>query len=240
MYVILLALGLVGAIAGAGLIALNPPVDAIRLAHTLLILGAIALTGGAILIGVAAANRQLRRIAQLLDSRPQPRAAGVPAASETPQELAPLVQMPPSPSTESTGSSSGPPLTASAPPAQPDTPFHPTVLDPAVVEAPAPPPVPPKPESSAFDAMWARASRNAQEKRQVQDPALDEPHAEGTAPPPKSASGERETVTVFKSGVIDGMAYTLYTDGSIEAEMPGGTVRFATVDDLRTYLDESA
>jgi len=243
MYVILVALGLVGAIAGVGLIVLNPPIDAVRLAHTLLILGAIAFTGGAILIGVAAANRQLRRIAQLLDTR-TPRPGGVPASGETPVGLAPLVPVPPSPAKEPVVSSPAPPSPARDLPADlgapPDAAFHPSVLDPAVAEAPAPPPTPPKPENSAFDAMWARASRDAQEKRQVQEPAMDEPHADETTLPPRSAPEDGETVTVFKSGVIDGMAYTLYTDGAIEAEMPGGTVRFATVDDLRAYLDENA
>jgi hypothetical protein len=44
-------------------------------------------------------------------------------------------------------------------------------------------------------------------------------------------------VTILKSGVIDGMAYTLYTDGSIEAQLPSGLMRFASIDDLRTYLE---
>jgi hypothetical protein len=43
-------------------------------------------------------------------------------------------------------------------------------------------------------------------------------------------------VRIFKSGVIDGMAYTLYTDGSIEAELAQGTVKFASIDELRAYL----
>jgi hypothetical protein len=43
-------------------------------------------------------------------------------------------------------------------------------------------------------------------------------------------------VAIFKSGVIDGMAYTLYTDGSIEAELARGTVKFSSIDELRAYL----
>lgn len=41
---------------------------------------------------------------------------------------------------------------------------------------------------------------------------------------------------IFKSGVIDGMPYTLYIDGSIEAELPHGLVRFASLDELRAQL----
>jgi hypothetical protein len=42
---------------------------------------------------------------------------------------------------------------------------------------------------------------------------------------------------ILKSGVIDGMPYTLYADGSIEAELPQGTVKFASVDALRAHLE---
>jgi hypothetical protein len=45
---------------------------------------------------------------------------------------------------------------------------------------------------------------------------------------------------ILKSGVIDGMPYTLYADGSIEAELPKGTVKFASVDALRAHLEKHA
>jgi hypothetical protein len=45
-------------------------------------------------------------------------------------------------------------------------------------------------------------------------------------------------VTVIKSGVVDGMAYSLYSDGSIEAQMPEGMMRFASIDELRAHLDQ--
>jgi hypothetical protein len=54
-------------------------------------------------------------------------------------------------------------------------------------------------------------------------------------PPP----AEPRTIAILKSGVIDGMAYTLYTDGSIEAELPQGTMRFASIDDLRSHLEKT-
>jgi hypothetical protein len=45
-----------------------------------------------------------------------------------------------------------------------------------------------------------------------------------------------ERASILKSGVIEGMAYTLYVDGSIEAELPQGTLKFATIEELREYL----
>jgi hypothetical protein len=57
-------------------------------------------------------------------------------------------------------------------------------------------------------------------------------------PPVRPAAPAATTpdATVYKSGVIDGMAYTLFMDGSIEAELPQGKVRFASVDELQKYL----
>jgi hypothetical protein len=48
----------------------------------------------------------------------------------------------------------------------------------------------------------------------------------------------QQQVTVLKSGVVDGMAYSLYSDGSIEAQMPEGLMRFASIDELRAHLDQ--
>ncbi len=47
-------------------------------------------------------------------------------------------------------------------------------------------------------------------------------------------------VSVLKSGVVDGMAYTLYTDGSIEAELAQGVVRFGSIEELRNHLEKSS
>ena len=44
-------------------------------------------------------------------------------------------------------------------------------------------------------------------------------------------------ITVVKSGVVDAMAYSLYSDGSIEAQLPEGTVRFESIEELRAHLD---
>lgn len=43
-------------------------------------------------------------------------------------------------------------------------------------------------------------------------------------------------VTVLKSGTIGGMAYKLYSDGSIEADLPDGTLRFASLQELRDHV----
>ena len=96
-----------------------------------------------------------------------------------------------------------------------------------------------------FDSIWDRDARPA-------SPAPEEPRAEApefirrikspseprvearseTHPDPRSAP-------ILKSGVVDGMGYTLYVDGSIEAELPQGTVRFASIAELREHLEKN-
>jgi hypothetical protein len=63
-------------------------------------------------------------------------------------------------------------------------------------------------------------------------------------PPPDRAGASRQPqhgqethVEVLKSGIVDGMAYTLYSDGSIDAEFPDGKLRFASIDELCRHLE---
>ena len=65
---------------------------------------------------------------------------------------------------------------------------------------------------------------------------MNEPVAE--APP--TAAPDVNEVSVLKSGVVDGMAYTLYSDGSIEAELPQGLLRFGLITELRNHIEQSA
>jgi hypothetical protein len=63
------------------------------------------------------------------------------------------------------------------------------------------------------------------------------------APEPRPAAPAPEAptaVSILKSGVVDGMAYTLYSDGSIEAQLPQGTLRFGSITELRNHIEQSA
>lgn len=59
------------------------------------------------------------------------------------------------------------------------------------------------------------------------------------APVQPLPADEARSATVLKSGVVDGMGYTLYVDGSIEAELPQGTLRFASINELREHLAQN-
>ena len=97
---------------------------------------------------------------------------------------------------------------------------------PAIDEAPPIEPVAPAPPT--FDDAWPKSERG---RRAGRGPA---PEAAPAAP----ARADAPQVTVLKSGVVDGMAYSLYSDGSIEAQMPEGMMRFASIDELRAHLDQ--
>ncbi|WGD49695.1 DUF308 domain-containing protein [Bradyrhizobium sp. CB1650] len=111
---------------------------------------------------------------------------------------------------------------------------------PAESATPAAPEAPP----ASFDDAWPRPDRMrpaepAASRRPAQRSlsAFSEvvPPAPAPEPPPPT---EQPPVTVLKSGVVDGMAYSLYSDGSIEAQMPEGMMRFASIDELRAHLDQ--
>lgn len=96
--------------------------------------------------------------------------------------------------------------------------------------------------SSTFDDAWPKSER-------IKVTGAPLPRRTGRAPstfteaePDTRVSAARReglpSVTVLKSGIVDGMAYSLYSDGSIEAQMPEGTMRFASIDALRSYLDQ--
>jgi hypothetical protein len=84
-----------------------------------------------------------------------------------------------------------------------------------------------------FDPLWPPAEREPEPESEPELAAAPEPDEAQEREPPYA-------VAILKSGVIDGMAYTLYSDGSIEAELAGGTMRFASVEELRAYLDQSS
>jgi hypothetical protein len=97
----------------------------------------------------------------------------------------------------------------------------------------------------ARDARDASDLAHAAVKEAFESLSLDEPEETPARQEPKldmrpEPRPDPKPVTILKSGVIDGMAYTLYTDGSIEAQLPSGLMRFSSIEDLRTYLERNA
>jgi hypothetical protein len=97
---------------------------------------------------------------------------------------------------------------------------------------------PAEPPPASFEDAWPKAERArpgeiAPQRRSGRMPPT---LAEANGGP--AHAEDRPEVTVLKSGVVDGMAYSLYSDGSIEAQMPEGMMRFASIDELRAHLDQ--
>jgi hypothetical protein len=125
-------------------------------------------------------------------------------------------------------------------------------VPPAAPAAPgAPPPL--RPQSANFDAMWPAEGKAAKSPSSGPaaaprvssgaEPKADAPARDAFPPnqPAKRAEPEKpRTVAILKSGVVDGMGYTLYVDGSIEAELPQGTLRFASINELRSHLEKNS
>lgn len=97
--------------------------------------------------------------------------------------------------------------------------------------------------SSYFDSMWPAKPRTAPTGERPAEAKPDMARErESVARASAQAAELRATqskAAILKSGVVDGMAYTLYVDGSIEAELPQGTLRFASIDELRSHLEKN-
>ncbi|MFZ0524843.1 MAG: hypothetical protein WA776_03940 [Xanthobacteraceae bacterium] len=120
-----------------------------------------------------------------------------------------------------------------------------------------------RPAGPSFDALWPKGPRPIRSAAPVPAAAADgstvEPEisiepvavpsvtavesdaAQAQTPAADAAAAPSpEAVSVLKSGVVDGMAYTLYSDGSIEAQLPQGTLRFGSITELRNHIEQSA
>jgi hypothetical protein len=114
-----------------------------------------------------------------------------------------------------------------------------------------------QPQTAYFDAMWPAEPKPAKNspvsdaksyEPKPFEPKFDPPprefaqapamRAEPEAPKPRQGN-ETRSVAILKSGVVDGMGYTLYVDGSIEAELPQGMLRFASINELRSHLEKN-
>ncbi len=107
-----------------------------------------------------------------------------------------------------------------------------------------------RPSEPAVEALWPKGPRPS---RAVETASVPNPQSTGVTPiqsqqsasasntAPAPSNPDRATaVAVLKSGVVNGMSYTLYSDGSIEAQLPEGTLRFGSITELRNHIEQSA
>jgi hypothetical protein len=103
------------------------------------------------------------------------------------------------------------------------------------------------PQGEGFGAFRPTDARPGRSVDPEPQPRLDEAPSQAEQAPPveahqaESAAAEPAPATaILKSGVVDGMAYTLYADGSIEAKLPDGTVRFGSIAELRAHIESNS
>ena len=266
MSMLLFIIGGIAVMAGAAMVAYGIPINEFSFGNTMIVAGTTLGTGGIIVIALAVTVAQLRRLADRLgegaglaaEQAFEAPAGRIPFPPKTrPVEPPPVEPAEPEPAFAAPASAPHFPEPAAEEYAAAS--FAPTLPNPeANLETPpaaqetAEPPPPPPPEPSFappdFEAMWPPPPpppppRGAEAKPDVDaipDLAM-EPEPEPPHETPVAAAGEApQPVAILKSGVVDGMGYTLYVDGSIEAELPQGTVRFASIDELRAHLEKNA
>jgi hypothetical protein len=243
MFIVLLALGVIVTVAGGGMTLFGVANNGFDIGNTMISAGMTGVVGGLIVIALANVARELRAARE-----PNSRRSSRPAAAAAPSVSAPAAppEKPPAPAGAADVSQvlAEPPAEAlpaeprvepTPPVPPPGDPFAPARADPARRAAA---------RERSFDSVWA--PEPAKPAPTAARPAPDSPR-----PPeaPRAAEAPRESesvairpprepqaVTVLKSGVIEGMAYTLYSDGSIEADLPQGMMRFPSIDALRRHL----
>jgi hypothetical protein len=266
MQLILMGLGIASVVAGAAMLGFGISYNEFGTGNSFIGAGTTALIGGLVLVGIAVAVGQLTRIAKVLEpggvGRPALPIALSAAAAQAPlgKRVEPVAvaaeplmaeETRPEPPLEASAAA---PLAAAATaePSQPvpTTPARlatkPRTGEPAAPAAEADNSRPPRgvsrseipvvlsPRERGFDTVWPAEHVGGEASG-----------ARGSSPTagdavPLRAERSPPAVTILKSGVIDGMAYTLYSDGSIEAELPQGVVRFATIEELRDHLGNNA
>ena len=108
-----------------------------------------------------------------------------------------------------------------------------------------------QPKGSIFDSLWPKAQRPSSDVQTAPvastvaaspAPVLQRAETGEQAAPVQAAAPPQlapASVMILKSGVVEGMAYTLYSDGSIEAQLPGGTLRFGSITELRNHIEQN-
>ena len=215
MYLVLLLVGLVVATAGVALLRYAVPVEDFAGA-ALFISGVVALVGALIIGALAVAVQVLSRIAERLEIQPLPLppVAAVGREDPTPRAARPKPTRASLLGWLGRGHSPVPVRAAPVPSAEK-----------SVTGAASAPPVDLGP--------LTRIPERAPPPASAAPPPAPPVRAPRAAPPVNPSDAG---TTVYRSGVIDGMAYSLFMDGSIEAELPTGRVKFATIDELQQYL----
>lgn len=269
MSFVLMVVGLLATAIGAILIGFGIPINEFSLGNTLILAGTVTIVGGLVIFAISRAVSQLSRIGDALASRPFSVPAAMPSEAYDPhpdvgRHAPPRGPAAPRPRADTPPAPRAPEprlqadefeLPEEVEPVRPPPPARTNPADSTAAAASAPKPGWRPPRPSAEPRPAAKPAPDAPRPAAGSDNPFDAAWEDRKAPPPAAAPARREPapapaasseparqepVSVLKSGVVDGMAYTLYTDGSIEAELAQGVVRFGSIEELRNHLEKSA
>src|SRR5579883_1908178 len=110
----------------------------------------------------------------------------------------------------------------------------------------------PIPPEDIFEAIWSSQQRNIAEGPEPRTNASPEsrlhsadskspplaPGQPAACPSPRPAPIEPGPLPILRAGVIQQMAYTLFADGSIEAQASQGVMRFASIEEFLGHLEK--
>jgi len=258
MIIVLQVAGFAAVLIGLVTIGVGIPVKEFSFGNTLILAGTLGLCTGVLLLGLSVVALELRVVARRLGSgrpvedsrsRPAPASAGMNtdhrdgAFDETPPMpvQVEVPKVPPVPDLQATP--------APLPKQRRNLLFQSTIRRDreraetgSAESAPSSESEAGEAPSAGFEDAWPKPDRvrgsEIPSQRRANRSSARSADAGLAGPPPPAHTEEKPAVTVLKSGVVDGMAYSLYSDGSIEAQMPEGTMRFASIDELRAHLDQ--
>jgi hypothetical protein len=221
----LLALAMIAS--GATAIYSGGLIIAVERGWAMVIAGSVCASSGAILLGIAVAASRLKRIRQGVDALNQSFARITSASHDPgPSESSRVEQVPVEPV----------PQTGPAGPMAPE--LRPTI-DPAPT-APSPAALPSGPAAPRVPSPVPVMEPAPEQPASVPEPAIPPPAPPPAAPPAADSSPpepappvEREVVGRYAAGEN---SYVMFSDGSIEAATPAGQYRFASLDELKTFV----
>lgn len=268
MVVLLLLLGFIAAAAGTFGLGLGLPVKDTTFGAAVLVSSSVAITGGIILVGLAAAVSELRRALQagMRQTRLPER---FDAERGQTRRMEPRLGVPGAPGGAADADAGDVIPTRFDAPEAMERPRKPVreerpPPDSGMSRKPAPPPAF-QPASGAraeprhavagsaerFDAIRPSEYRKPDppDAEVAPEPRAEVPLSAGTgtdgdikSPPlsPTEAAGPAaiRPVRVLKSGMINDVGYTLFSDGSIETQTPAGALRFGSIDEFRRHLEK--
>ncbi len=233
-------LGLAAAVAGGGAIATGWPLLALE-RESLVIAGSALAAGGLVCLAIAALMAETRRARRAIERALEELAWSRPVERMSSRTLPPEDEIgAPRPAEQASASSvASPAFFDKIEPAIPTLPVMPAAAPLGV----------PEPLTHAKPAE-PEPARQEPKLEPPPSPAASAPSSSAHSPatPPRSAAAseahqpekEAEELQPARSFSVGDTSFVVFTDGTIEARTPKGARRFNSMEEVRSYLEESA